>query len=133
MTLCQNGIRKRYHLGRNSLNNEKLKIPFIYQSFESLESSSLPKTKDHEMITTHVFKLESITCSLKKLEKYFLVHNLPALTSNLVFFFFAKTNRLTCQRTRNNHDYIQQVIANTAQLSKANQFFALSLMKSFPA
>ena len=79
MTLCQNGIRKRYHLGRNSLNNEKLKIPFIYQSFESLESSSLPKTKDHEMITTHVFKLESITFSLKKLEKYFLVHNLPAL------------------------------------------------------
>ena len=125
--------RKRNHLGRNSSNNERLKIPFIYQSFESLESSSLTKTKDHEMTTTHVFKLESITCSLKKLEKYFLVHNLPALTSNLVFFFFAKTNRLTCQRTRNNHDYVQQVIANTAQLSKANQFFALSLMKSFPA
>ena len=63
--------RKRYHLGRNSSNNERLKIPFIYQSFESLESSSLA--------TTHVFKLESITFSLKKLEKYLLVHNLPAL------------------------------------------------------
>ena len=67
--------RKRNHLGRNSSNNERLKIPFIYQSFESLESSSLTKTKDHEMTTTHVFKLESITFSLKKLEKYLLVHN----------------------------------------------------------
>ena len=71
--------RKRNHLGRNSSNNERLKIPFVYQSFESLESSSLTKTKDHEMTTTHVFKLESITFSLKKLEKYLLVHNLPAL------------------------------------------------------
>ena len=71
--------RKRNNLGRNSSNNERFKIQFVYPSLESLESSSLTKTKDHEMTTTHVFKLESITFSLKKLEKYLLVHNLPGL------------------------------------------------------